>query len=129
MIIAPLLLALAASGAANADIEIKSARLDYARAANTFGYSAVIANRGPDEARNVEVSIVLPPGASVRNAEPCEQAGDIVRCALGTLKAGEERRVFMLVLTAAQKPDIVAFAVSDANDPDAWNNARRATTP
>ena len=85
-----------------ADLEIREARLDYARPADTFGYSAIVTNNGPDSAQGVEILVLLPPGVAMRNAEPCIGKGALVRCALGTLRPGEERRVFMLVLTSAR---------------------------
>jgi len=122
-------LAAALTAATVADIEIKAARLDYARPANTFGYSAIVANNGPESAQGVEVVVLLPPGATLRNAEPCVGAGSLVRCAIGTLAPGEERRVFMLVLTREMKPRVTAFAVSETADTNASNNTREATTP
>jgi hypothetical protein len=117
--------------APGADLEVRSARLDFARPMNTFGYSAIIANNGPEAAQNVEVLVLLPPGATARNAEPCigsemREPQGLVRCELGTLRPGEERRVFMLVLTAEPHPQMTTFAVSDTPDSNAANNAMDA---
>ena len=112
------------------DVEIKSVRLDYARPSNTLGYSAIVVNNGPVNAEAVELIALLPLDAAVRNAEPsCVASGARLRCALGTLQPGEERRVFMLLLTAMQRPQIVAFASSETPDPNGLNNVRPATTP
>jgi hypothetical protein len=130
-----LIAALAAAGAVpSADVEIRSARLDYARPANTFGYSAIVTNKGPETARAVEMLVLLPPGAAARNIERCTgtdapEPQGLVRCRLGTLRPGEERRVFMLVRSAERRPRVTAFAVGDTPDPDASNNIKRAATP
>jgi hypothetical protein len=112
--------------AGGADLDITQARLDLARAANTFGYSATVRNDGPQEARRVEVLLLLPPQVGVRKDHRCSVAGDepagLVRCRLGTLAAGEERRVFVLIMSARQAPSITAIAVSDTPDPDPSNN-------
>jgi uncharacterized repeat protein (TIGR01451 family) len=124
-----LLIALAASQAAGADVQIQDAHLNYARPANTLGYSAIVKNAGPDVAENVEVWVFLPPGAVARNAEPsCEshEAGAIVRCALCALRPDEERRVFMLVLTSERAPMVRAAVTSATPDPDASNNTSEA---
>ena len=117
-----------------ADLEVRSARLDYARPANTFGLSAIIANNGPNAANAAAVAY-LPPGMSVRNDTPCVQsqpgAGTIVRCEFGTLSPGEERHVFLLVVTTEKRPHVAITAVSDqlSPDPDGSNNMKDATTP
>jgi hypothetical protein len=128
------LIAAASTYISQADVEVRSARLDYARPANTFGFSAVIVNNGPQEAPSAAVIVYLPTGAQVRNAEPCSVVGNsrqhvILRCDLGTLRPGEQRRVFMLVVTKHAQPHVASFAVSDWPDPDSSNNMRDATAP
>ncbi len=110
---------------ASADLTIRSARLEIARPMNTFGYNAVIANEGPDAASNVEVLVLLPPGVAIRNPDACrQQSSGLARCALGTLAAGEERRVFLLLTSPARHPQVTAVALSDTPDPNASNNFR-----
>ena len=113
---------------AGADLAIRSARLDIARPMNTFGYNAVVANDGPDAAANVEVLVLLPPGVAIRNPDACQQQSSaLARCALGTLAAGEERRVFLLLTSPTRHPQITAVALSDTPDPDGSNNLRGLT--
>lgn len=116
----------AALPSSSADIEIRSARLNYARPRDTLGYSVVVTNDGPDAALGVELLISLPPGAAARNAEPCTIAGALVRCRIGVLVPGEERRVFILVITPETHASVAAFAVSETQDPEMSNNVMNA---
>ena len=136
MIFLAFVMALAAATAGPAaDIEIKAARLDYARAADTFGLSAVVTNNGPHEAPGTVALVYLPAGARVRNAEPCSEISSprearlVFRCELGTLEPGDQRRVFFLVVTSEGRPHVTVRAVSDCPDSNQSNNMKKATTP
>lgn len=117
------------AGDTSADLMVRSARLDLARPRNTFGYNVVVANTGPGAAHNAELLVLLPPGTGVRNGEECVAANGgapagLLRCKLGTLAVGEERRVFVLLVSPEPHPRVTAIAVSDTPDPDAANNVR-----
>ena len=109
-----------------ADLAVRETRLDPARARETFGFSVVVVNKRPDRALKAEVVVLLAPGMHVRNEEACKtsRGGGLARCALGTLKAGEERRVFLLLTSRARAPRVTAIAISETADPDPANNMR-----
>ena len=109
---------------AGADLALRAARLDIARPMNTLGYNAVVVNDGPETATNVEILVLLPPGTTVRNGEECTGARSLLRCALGSLAAGEVRRVFVLLVSPERSPRVTAIAVSETADPEASNNVR-----
>ena len=109
-----------------ADLAIRATHLDLARARDTFGFSVAVANNGPSPARNAEVVVLLPPGVAVRSKETCKisRGGGLARCALGTINAGGEREVFLLLVSAERQPRVSAIVLSETPDPDASNNMR-----
>lgn len=93
--------------AGNFDLAIDKRLADGARPVlgGTFSYALTVTNAGPAKAEGVTVTDTVPASLKVRGASTaggsCIVRGQLVRCALGTLAAGETRTIALRVTALA----------------------------
>ncbi|WP_219087015.1 DUF7507 domain-containing protein [Microbacterium resistens] len=116
---------------ASADLSIQKVFAPEAPVAGeNLTYTLTVRNDGPSDAQDVTITDPLDPDTTFVSATPAESACTVtdgtVRCALGTVPAGEERSAVITVTLAPGATAVVqntATVTSSTNDPDPSNNA------
>ena len=97
----------------------------------TITYQLTVANAGPDQATNVSIVDILPPGTTFLSASSgCNAAGSTVTCALGSLASSSNASV-MIQARAPSTAGVVtnnATVSASESDPNLNNNSASATT-
>ncbi|MBB4663764.1 DUF11 domain-containing protein [Conexibacter arvalis] len=98
----------------------------------TFGYELAVTNAGPAKGEAVTVTDTVPKALKVRSANvpggSCSVRGQLVRCALGTVAAGETRTVALRVTAlAAGTVRNTATVAAQVADRDPANDRSTAT--
>jgi uncharacterized repeat protein (TIGR01451 family) len=118
----------------NADLALtKTDDADPIESGDTFTYSLLVTNNGPQEAKDVVVEDSLPAGPTLLSTSGCaEDPIGVPTCTLGTIAAGASSGYTISVSTA---PDAVATVRNQAtvssisvNDPDSANNVASEDT-
>lgn len=119
----------------NFDLAIAKTIQDAAKPAlgQVFTYALTVTNIGPATATNVNVTDTLPSavrGISVAGTS-CTLKGAVVRCALGTMRAGESATIAVKVraIAAGKAVRNEATVSSDVADRDPSNDRAEVTVP
>jgi uncharacterized repeat protein (TIGR01451 family) len=123
-------LAGSASAATSADLEVSMrGRPDPVAPGQYVSYALKVSNHGPDAADDVVVKATLPPTPSkvqfISASHECSAAGNVVTCDLGTVAAGVEPRLEVLIRVDFNTRFGIhssAAITSSTPDPDTSNN-------
>lgn len=109
-----------------ADLAVtKSDDQDPVRVRQSLTYRLEVTNLGPDTARRVQVTDILPSGMQFVSASTrrCHHSNGVVSCALGRLRPGQSRMVTLRVTPRSRGTLInTATVTASAPDPDLSNN-------
>jgi uncharacterized repeat protein (TIGR01451 family) len=116
-----------------ADLSLtKTASAEPVSPGETFEYTLVVENAGPDPATNTNLVDTLPAGVTFVSASAgCTHAGGVVTCDLGTLAVGEATEVRIVVSAPGEEGVITNTATVSADEMDVNpedNSASLATT-
>jgi len=116
----------------SADVSIKKSAPAEAQAGTNLTYTLLVKNAGPSHAQATVVTDELPAGvAFVSATSPCTYAAPTVTCNLGTLPAGDEQTLEIVVhipSTFSGKLENTATVKSETPDPEEANNTSTVTT-
>jgi uncharacterized repeat protein (TIGR01451 family) len=110
----------------SADLEVTKDAPAEVIAGDTFTYTVMVTNNGPDDAIGVEVVDILPDGVTFVSASAgCVEASGVVTCDVGDLAADGSITLYIVVTAPAQAGTITNTVVvsSEATDPDPSNNS------
>jgi uncharacterized repeat protein (TIGR01451 family)/CSLREA domain-containing protein len=117
--------------APEADVKVLIVAPTSAQTGTPFTYTLSVTNAGPSQAENVVLHHPLPDGVTLGSAPGCSPQTGTIRCALGTLALGEERRLSVSVRAPAAPTQLRARAsvTSEMTDPLPGNNGAEALIP
>jgi uncharacterized repeat protein (TIGR01451 family) len=117
----------------NADLLVAQTAPSTISQGSELTYAITLVNKGPDTARNVTLTDILPSGVAFISASPkqynCKPTGNTVTCNLGNITNQDSTTVSLLVTsTSAGAMTNTVTVSSDATDPVSTNNTSQVTT-
>jgi uncharacterized repeat protein (TIGR01451 family) len=95
---------------------VKTASKDPVNPGETFVYTLVVENNGPNPASNTTLVDTLPPGVTFASASAgCTEAAGVVTCDLGTMAVGEVSEVSITV-AAPQEEGVITNSTTVSAD-------------